>query len=93
MTYACPTWEYAAGAHLLKLQRLQNRVFRTIGNLDRRTPVRKLHVAFKVPYLYDYITKLCMTQIEVVLNHANPNLAAVRPTTDQLTNCSFGVVK
>jgi hypothetical protein len=25
-TYACPTWEYAAHAHLLKLQRLQNRV-------------------------------------------------------------------
>jgi hypothetical protein len=24
MTYACPTWEYAADAHLLKLQRLQN---------------------------------------------------------------------
>jgi hypothetical protein len=27
MTYACPTWEYAADAHLLKLQSLQNRVF------------------------------------------------------------------
>jgi transketolase C-terminal domain/subunit len=24
MTHACPTREYAAGAHLLKLQRLQN---------------------------------------------------------------------
>jgi hypothetical protein len=46
MAYAYPTWEYAAGAHLLKLQRLQNRVLRAIGNLDRCTPVRDLHVAF-----------------------------------------------
>jgi hypothetical protein len=30
MTYACPTWEYAADAHLLKLQRLQNRVLRLL---------------------------------------------------------------
>jgi hypothetical protein len=34
MTYACPTWEYAADAHLLKLQRLQNIVLRATGNLD-----------------------------------------------------------
>jgi hypothetical protein len=37
MIYACPTWEYAADAHLLKLQHLQNRVLRAIGNLDRHT--------------------------------------------------------
>jgi hypothetical protein len=47
MTYDCPTWEYAADAYLLELQ---NRVLRVIGNLDRPTPVRKLHVAFKIPY-------------------------------------------
>jgi hypothetical protein len=57
MTYACPTWEYAADAHLMKLQRLQNRVLRAIGNLHRCTPVRELHVAFKIPYVYDYIIK------------------------------------
>jgi hypothetical protein len=72
MTCACPTWEYAADAHLLKLQRLQNRVLRAIGNLDRRTPVREMHVAFNIPYVYDYITKLRRTQAEVILNHRNP---------------------
>jgi hypothetical protein len=54
MTYACPTWEFAADTHLMKLQHLQNRVLRTIGNLDWRTPVRDLHLAFKIPYMYDY---------------------------------------
>jgi hypothetical protein len=53
MTYVCPTWEYAEDAHLLKLQRLQNRVLCAIGNLDRWTPVHELHVAFKIPYVYD----------------------------------------
>jgi hypothetical protein len=49
MTYTCPTWEQdAADAHLLKLQRLQNRVLHAIGNLDRCTSVRELHVAFKM---------------------------------------------
>jgi hypothetical protein len=47
MTYARPTWEYAADTHLMKLQHLQNRVLRAIGNLDRSTPVRDLHLAFK----------------------------------------------
>jgi hypothetical protein len=76
-TYACPTWEYAADAQLLKLQRLQNRVLRAIGNLDRRTLVREMCVAFKIPYVYDYITKLCRAQAEVILNHRNPILHGI----------------
>jgi hypothetical protein len=76
MTYACPTWEFAAGTQL-KLQRLQNRVLRATGNLDRITPVRDLHLAFKIPYVYDYITKVCRRQAEVILNHENPNERAI----------------
>jgi hypothetical protein len=37
MTYASPAWEFAADTHLIKLQRLQNKVLRTIGNFPRRT--------------------------------------------------------
>jgi hypothetical protein len=74
MPYACPTWEYAVGANLLKLQHLQNRVLRAIGNLDRCTQFCKLHVAFKIHCVYDYITKLCNTQAEVILNHVNLNI-------------------
>jgi hypothetical protein len=69
MTYTRPTSEYAADALLLKLLLLQNRLLRAIGHLDRRAPVRELHVVFKASYVYDYITKLCMTQAEVILNH------------------------
>jgi hypothetical protein len=41
-----------------KLQRLQNRVLRAIGNHDRCTPVRELYMAFKFCYVYEYITKI-----------------------------------
>jgi hypothetical protein len=30
-----------------------------------------MHVAFQVPYVYDYITKLCRRQAEIIHNHEN----------------------
>jgi hypothetical protein len=59
MTYASLAWEFAADTHLIKLQRLQNKVLRTIDNFPRCIPGRDLHMAFKIPYVYDYITKIC----------------------------------
>jgi hypothetical protein len=74
MTYASPTWESAADTYLMKLQRLQNNVRRTTGNFPSRKPVRELHTAFNIPYVYDIITKLCRQQSEVILNHDNKNV-------------------
>jgi hypothetical protein len=31
-------------------------------------------MAFKIPYVYDYITKLCRQQAEVIQNHDNKNI-------------------
>jgi hypothetical protein len=59
MTYACPACEIAADTYLLKLQRLQNKVLRTIINFPRCISVLDLHMAFNLPYVYDHITKLC----------------------------------
>jgi hypothetical protein len=33
-----------------------------------------MHVAFKIPYMYNYITKLCRPQAEVILSLRNPNV-------------------
>jgi hypothetical protein len=74
MTYASPAWEFAADTHLIKLQRLQNKVLHTIGNYRRLTRVRDLHLAFHIPYVYDYITELCRQQAEVIQNHNNENV-------------------
>jgi hypothetical protein len=74
MIYPCPAWVFAADNHLLKLKRLQNKVLLTIGNFPRCTPVRDLHMAFKLPYIYGYLTKLCRQQAEVLKNHENANV-------------------
>jgi hypothetical protein len=76
-TYAFLTWEFAAVTHLIKLQRLQNEVLRTIGNFPRRTPIRKMNMAFHMPYMYDYMTKLCRQQAEVIQNHDNENVCSI----------------
>jgi hypothetical protein len=78
MTYACPSWEFAAEIHLLKLQCLQNKVLSTFGNFPRCTSVRDMHVAFHVPHIYDCITKLCRRQAEIIHNHENENVRNIR---------------
>jgi hypothetical protein len=77
MTYACPAWELATDAHLLKLQRLQKKVLRTIINFSRSIQVRDLRTAFNLPYVYDYITKLCRRQAEVIRNHENEHVRII----------------
>jgi hypothetical protein len=34
-------------------------------------------MAFNIPYVYDYITKLCRRQAEVIQNLSNPNVRAI----------------
>jgi hypothetical protein len=77
MTYACPACEFMAAIRLLKLQRLQNKVLRTPGNFPRCTSVRDLHLAFNLPYVYDYITKLCRQQTEVIQNYENVSVCNI----------------
>jgi hypothetical protein len=74
MPYASSAWEYAADTYLMKLQGLHNKALRTIGNFQRRTPVRDLHVGFEIAFVYDYITKLCRQQSEVIQNRDNENV-------------------
>jgi hypothetical protein len=71
VTFVIPAWELVADTYLLKLQRIQNKVFRTIGNFPRCIAIRDLHTALNLPYVYDYITKLYRQQAEVIQNHEN----------------------
>jgi hypothetical protein len=69
------------------LQRLKNKVLRTIGNFPRRTPSRELHKVFSIPYIYDYITKLCKQQTEVIQNHENTNVRNIGQGEAQHRKC------
>jgi hypothetical protein len=74
MTYACTAWELVADTYLLNLQCLQNKVLHTTGNFPRCTPVCDLHMAFHLPYVYNYITQLYRQQAEVIQNHENEHI-------------------
>jgi pectate lyase len=58
---------------------------------SKHPKVRDLQMTFQEPHIYDYITKLCRKQAEVIQNHENSetirglNLAAVKRTTVQVT--------
>jgi hypothetical protein len=86
MTYACLT-ELAIDSNIFKLRRLQNKVLLTTGNLLRRTLTRALHLAFEIPYVYDYVTEICREQAEVIKNHEKVIIrtqAKVKPNTRRL---------
>jgi hypothetical protein len=69
MTYAF--WEFVADTHLMKLHRLQNKVLRTIDKFPRNTLIRDMHISLQIPNVYDYITKLCRQQAQVIQHHEN----------------------
>jgi hypothetical protein len=58
MTYACPAWEFAAECHLLKLQRLPNKVPCTIGNFPKCTSVCNMHTSFFFPPWSESVSEL-----------------------------------
>jgi hypothetical protein len=59
------------------LQRLQKKVLRTIGNFPICTPACKLHTAFNLPDVYDYTTKSCRKQAEVIQSHVNEHVRGI----------------
>jgi hypothetical protein len=96
MNYACLAWEFPAYTHLLKLQRLLNKVLRTIGNCPRCTQVRDLHTAFNLPYVCDYIKKLYRQQAEVIPDHHNDHDRSIGKGEDRprkYKRLKFGAVK
>jgi hypothetical protein len=36
--------------------------------------IRALYLAFQIPYVYDYITKICRKQAEFIQNHDSLNI-------------------
>jgi hypothetical protein len=55
----------------MKLQHLKNKILCTIGKFTRSTLIRDMHISFKIAYLYDYITKLCRQQAQVIQYREN----------------------
>jgi hypothetical protein len=67
-----PTYEW--NGYQATKERYKDIILRTTGNLPRCTLVRDMHVTFQIPYVYDYVTKLCRRQAEIIHNHENENV-------------------
>lgn len=53
---------------------MQDGVLHVTGNIFRCPPVHELPAVFKIRYIYGYMTKLCSTQAELILNLVNQNV-------------------
>jgi hypothetical protein len=54
-----------------------------------------MNVAFQIPYVYDYIAKLCRRQAEMVHYHENENyviLDKAKPHTENIKGLNLAVV-
>jgi hypothetical protein len=71
-------WEFVAHTHLLKLQRLQNKIHRIFGNFHRLIQTPVLHVAFSTQYLYVLIATFFNRQAEVVRYHEYLSIRYIR---------------
>jgi hypothetical protein len=69
MTSTCPAWNFAADMYMLKLQNIKN-------TFPHHWKLSKTHTGsrFVLPYIYNYTTKLCRQQAEVIQNHENTNV-------------------
>lgn len=59
---------------------------------SRHTLIRDLHVAFRIPYLHDFIAKLCKQQTEVIQNHEKESFRNMLQKKYSLRGLNFAAV-
>ena len=57
-TYACPIFTDIAKTHLMKLQRIQNKILKMILNLPWYTSTQDIHQTNNIEMVNDFIQKL-----------------------------------
>jgi hypothetical protein len=60
----------------LKIARIKKKILRTTGNFPRCTPVRDLHTALNLPYVYDYVKKKCAGDKQKLNKFMRMNMSA-----------------
>jgi hypothetical protein len=77
ITYSYLSWELVANTYVLKLQRLRNYRFSALSVIFQGARRSAMHTAFNLPSVYDYITKLCSQQAEIIQNHENGHVRSI----------------
>jgi len=58
LTYAAPVWSYTSSSNYRRLQVLQSKCLRVIGNYPRCTPIPCLHTTLNITPISDFIYHL-----------------------------------
>lgn len=71
MLYACPVWSMTSQTNINKLQIVQNKFLRIIGQYRRFSLISQMHKDLKVEYIKDYIHKLTVNYFNRIKSHPN----------------------
>ena len=77
LTYAAPVWSNTSSYNYRRLQILQSKCLRVIGNFPRRNPIPRLHAALNAIPIRDFIYHLTANFFDRCTPHPNPLVRSI----------------
>jgi hypothetical protein len=77
LTYAAPVWSNTSSSNYRRLQILQSKCLRIVGNLPRRTPIPLPRATFSMPPIRDLIHNMTVRFFDASSSHTNPLIQAI----------------
>jgi len=77
LTYAVPVWSNTSSFNYRRLQILQSKCLRVIGNYPRHTPIPRLHSTLHVTPIRDFIYHLTANFFDSCPTHPNPLVRSI----------------
>ena len=71
LTYACPVWNFTCDSNIKKLQIVQNKCLRIIGNYPRYTPCYIMHEQLNIEYIYNFIRNISTNFFSKIKDNKN----------------------
>lgn len=81
LTYACPVWSMMCKSNFDKLQVVQNKFLRLVGNYRRWSPIKLIHDELEIEYVSDYIMQETKKYYNNIENHTNQLIVNIKYDT------------
>ena len=78
LTYVCPVWSMICRSQYDKLQILQNKFLRLIGNFRKYSKISEMHAKLNVEYIHNFIKKLSTDYFNIIEKHQNPLVRSIK---------------
>jgi hypothetical protein len=77
LIYAGPVWSNTSQSNYRRLQILQSKCLRVIGDYPRRTPIPYLHSTLSLEFIYTFIYRLTENFFQKCTTHPNPLISQI----------------